>query len=146
MKKPWVLSYPFSAQRRLWSDLADAQANLSLRWAHSHFVGFVMSRLILKHKLPLYSHLSLTREWPSIVARGKIIPLKFEQYSGLTNECSWSGGREYSHLSQNVVSVIKFKITSKVYLTANPINRPQIINRLMLEFNWLGEGTRYLSG
>ena len=34
------------AQRRLWSDWADAdaQANLSLRWAHSHFVGFVMSR------------------------------------------------------------------------------------------------------
>ena len=23
----------------------DAQADLSLRWAHSHFVGFVMSRL-----------------------------------------------------------------------------------------------------
>ena len=30
----------------LWSDWADAQADLSLRWAHSHFVGFVMSRLI----------------------------------------------------------------------------------------------------
>ena len=24
----------------------DAQADLSLRWVHSHFVGFVMSRLI----------------------------------------------------------------------------------------------------
>ena len=46
MKKPWVLSYPLSAQQRLWSDLADAQADLSLRWAHTHFVGFVMSRLI----------------------------------------------------------------------------------------------------
>ena len=32
-------------QRRLWSDWADAQADLSLRWAHSHIVGFVMSRL-----------------------------------------------------------------------------------------------------
>ena len=32
-------------QRRLWSDWADAQADLSLRWAHTHFVGFVMSRL-----------------------------------------------------------------------------------------------------
>ena len=32
----------------------------------------------------LYSHLSLTREWPSTVARGRVIPLKFEQYSGLT--------------------------------------------------------------
>ena len=34
MKKAWVLSYPFSAQRRLWSDWADAQADLSLCWAH----------------------------------------------------------------------------------------------------------------
>ena len=29
-----------------WSDWADAQADLSLRWAHTHFVGFVMSWLI----------------------------------------------------------------------------------------------------
>ena len=44
-KKAWVLSYPLSAQRRLCSDWADAQADLSLCCAHSHFVGFVMSRL-----------------------------------------------------------------------------------------------------
>ena len=48
MKKTWILSYPFSAHRRLWSDWADAQADLSLRWAHSHFVGFVMRRLIYR--------------------------------------------------------------------------------------------------
>ena len=30
-----------------WSDRADAQADLSLRRAHSHFVGFVVSWLIL---------------------------------------------------------------------------------------------------
>ena len=65
MKKAWVHGYPLSAHRRLWSDWADAQADLSLRWAHthlslrwtrthlslrwahSHFVGFVMLRLIL---------------------------------------------------------------------------------------------------
>ena len=35
LKKHWVLSYPLSAQRRLWSDWADAH----------HFVGFVMRRL-----------------------------------------------------------------------------------------------------
>ena len=29
-----------------WSDWADAQADLSLRWAQSHFVGFVVRRLI----------------------------------------------------------------------------------------------------
>ena len=28
-----------------WSDWGDAHADLSLRWAHSHFVGFVMRRL-----------------------------------------------------------------------------------------------------
>ena len=46
MKKAWVPSCPLSAQRRLWSDWADTQADLSLRWAHAHFVCFVMSRLI----------------------------------------------------------------------------------------------------
>ena len=46
MKKAWVLSYPLSAQRRLWSDWVDAEADLSLHWAHIHFVGFDMSWLI----------------------------------------------------------------------------------------------------
>ena len=41
MRKAWVFSYPLSAQRT-----ADAQADLNLRSAHSHFVGFVMRRLI----------------------------------------------------------------------------------------------------
>ena len=40
MKKAWVLSYPLSAQRRLWSDWADTQADLSLRWAHMPFCWF----------------------------------------------------------------------------------------------------------
>ena len=44
--QPGQISYPLSAQQRLWSDWADAQADLSLRWAHTHFVGFVMRRLI----------------------------------------------------------------------------------------------------
>ena len=47
VKKAGVHSYPLSAQRRLLSGLADAQADLSLRWVHSHFVDFVMRRLIL---------------------------------------------------------------------------------------------------
>ena len=37
MKKPWVLNHPLSAQQRFWSDWADAQTDLSLRWAHSSF-------------------------------------------------------------------------------------------------------------
>ena len=46
MKKVSTLSYLLTAQQRLWSDWADSQANLSLRWTHSHFVGFVISWLI----------------------------------------------------------------------------------------------------
>ena len=51
MKKALALSYPLSAQRRLCTDWADAQADLSLRLAHSHFVGFVMRRLIFVYSL-----------------------------------------------------------------------------------------------
>ena len=40
MKKAWVLSYPLRAQRRLWSDRAEAQADLSLRWAYMPFCRF----------------------------------------------------------------------------------------------------------
>ena len=40
MKKAWVLSYPLSAQQRLWSDWVDAQADLSLCWAHRSFCWF----------------------------------------------------------------------------------------------------------
>ena len=40
MKKAWVRSYPLSAKRRPWSDWADAQDELSLRWAHMPFCWF----------------------------------------------------------------------------------------------------------
>ena len=70
MKKAWVLSYPLSAQRRLWSDWADAQADLSLRWAHSHFVSFVMRRLkLLLHRLYTLILMSLIggRHWRFLI-------------------------------------------------------------------------------
>ena len=43
----WVAKDPrfLHADSEDWSDWADAQADLSLRWTHSHFVGFVMSRI-----------------------------------------------------------------------------------------------------
>ena len=48
MKEAWVLGHPLSAQRRLWSDHSEdgcpVWSESSL--AHTHFVGFVMSRLI----------------------------------------------------------------------------------------------------
>ena len=40
LKQHWVLSYPLSAHRRLWSDWADAQTDLSLRWAQRSFCWF----------------------------------------------------------------------------------------------------------
>ena len=40
MKKVRVLGYPLSAQRRLWSDLADAKPDRNLRWAQRSFCEF----------------------------------------------------------------------------------------------------------
>ena len=40
LKKAWVLSYPLSEKQRHWSDWADAQADLSLWWAHMPFCWF----------------------------------------------------------------------------------------------------------
>ena len=42
MKKPWILSYPLSTQQRLWSECADAQADLSLCWI-VHVILLVLS-------------------------------------------------------------------------------------------------------
>ena len=55
----WVAKDPvfLHADSEDWSDWADAQADLSLRWAHTHFVGFVMLRLIF----------SCTAETPAIL-------------------------------------------------------------------------------
>ena len=47
----WGPKLSSCGQRRLWSDWVDAQADPSLCWAHSHFVGFVMSRL--NYQIPL---------------------------------------------------------------------------------------------
>ena len=40
----WVAKDPMflHADSEDWSDWADAQSDLSLRWAHTHSVGFVM--------------------------------------------------------------------------------------------------------
>ena len=58
MKKAWVLSYPLSTQRRLWSDWADAQASPSLirvfAGSTDHFVGFVMLRSVMLYNQMLW--------------------------------------------------------------------------------------------
>ena len=60
MKKHWILSCPLSAQRRLWSDWADTQADLSLRWAlRSCFL--VLSCCLYKYCMRiLYIDINLT--------------------------------------------------------------------------------------
>ena len=40
VKRAWFLNYPLCAQWKLWSDWADAQADLSLRWAQRLFCWF----------------------------------------------------------------------------------------------------------
>ena len=40
LKKHWFIIYPLSPQRRLWSNWADANAVLILRWAHMTFCRF----------------------------------------------------------------------------------------------------------
>ena len=47
IKKPWILSYPLRAQRRLWSDWNDAQADISLRLAHMQFCLFCHAAALL---------------------------------------------------------------------------------------------------
>ena len=39
---PLATHWAHSAQRRLWFDWADTQADVSLRWAHTYFIGFDM--------------------------------------------------------------------------------------------------------
>ena len=49
MKKAWILSYPCSTYQRLWSDWADAQADLSLRWAYRSFCWFCHVEAQMSH-------------------------------------------------------------------------------------------------
>ena len=77
MKKAWVLSYPLSAQQRLWSDFEDAQADMSLRWAHMPLCWFVMRQLKLlccqsaglKWKISKGNHLAIHKRDSSLVMK-----------------------------------------------------------------------------
>ena len=63
IKKPRSITYPLNAKRRLWSDWADAQADLSYRWAHVILLGlsyngscFLWWRVILLMNNHLYKN------------------------------------------------------------------------------------------
>ena len=65
MKKPWVLSYPLSAQKLRWSDWTDAQADLSLCWAHRWFCLFCRAQAqIVLIQSSAVSRLATWRPWP----------------------------------------------------------------------------------
>ena len=68
LRSAWAsFSYPLSVQRRLWSDGADGQADLSLRWAHMSFCWFC-------HEA---AHLNVIRSWLNL----------FMNINGLRNSC-----------------------------------------------------------
>ena len=68
MKKPGVLNYPKSEQRRLWSDWADAQADLSLRWVHRSVCCFCHQ---VAHVMVLSRGGSFTCNWLTFTSNGR---------------------------------------------------------------------------
>ena len=70
--------------QRLWSDWVDAQADLSLRLAHSNFVDFDMTRLICP-----FSHLQILGQQPhSEQCNSSILLFPTDQ---LTGKMLWAG-------------------------------------------------------
>ena len=69
-RKLGSLATHWAEQLRLWSDWADAQADLSLRWAHSHFAGFVMSYIVLISAFLYIDKKSLIGLWCGDVLSG----------------------------------------------------------------------------
>ena len=70
-----------SDQPGLWSDWADAQADLSLRWAPTHFVGFVTRQLIFEQ-----AGLRHTSNWSGSSATFMYIELIIWQQHLITNQ------------------------------------------------------------
>ena len=62
-KKAWVLSYPLNAQQRLWSDWADAQADLSLRLRTLILLVFHVVAQILRITVHLNSNEEESCKW-----------------------------------------------------------------------------------
>ena len=86
MKKAWILSYPLSTQRRFWSEWADVQADLNLRWAQTHFVGFVMRQLIFHFLLWTCFDITYFRQHLDQI---KIVLLRTSGVSTFTSCLGW---------------------------------------------------------
>ena len=142
MQKAWVLNYPLSAQRRLWSDWADAQADLSLCWTHSHFVGFVM--------LWSFWKLSLSPLWHQ--AERMMKPVSSQWLSGiwpavlLSVECHPSAPHTHRFLS--IKYVPRHEKTNK--MSVRPVKTPislgihPVWSESSLCTQWVAKGPRFL--
>ena len=66
IKKTWVLTYTLSIQRRLWSDWADAQADLSLCRVHMSFCWFCHEAAQMVRVFTAFSNQSAwqSSQWP----------------------------------------------------------------------------------
>ena len=64
MKRAWVLTYQLSAQRRLWSEWADARTDTSLRWAYMANIE-IHSKLAKNIKMVRQNqtHLTMHQGW-----------------------------------------------------------------------------------
>ena len=105
MKKAWALSCPLSAQQRLWSDWGDAQADLSLCSAHTHFVGFVMSRLSSLF-LPLSSTDTIDDGLTWFFSRDLVMVPRHSPLYFLHNQ-TWATSRET--VSLGIFDQVRFK-------------------------------------
>ena len=131
MKKPWVLSYPLSALRRLWSDWADAQADPSLRWAHSHIVGFVMSRLILGWNAlmtawycndPKFAMLSSSFRHISVCSNFRTITVKNSNKTRLNKHPFCVGVNKWLYQKHVSVSMKSMSIKRPVVILEKPLH------------------------
>ena len=78
-----------------WSVWADAQADLSLRWTHSHFVGFVMSRLIFSYK----AWLTIRNSFPTQLSNQWFIYYQLLYIPWVSTECDiYNAGIAQYHL------------------------------------------------
>ena len=145
MKKACVLSYLLSAQRRLWSDCADAQTDLSFSWAHTHFVGFVMSRLILL-STPSQNHwhigstclcklYGLLYHGFRTVLYDKTIQL---QYVFQIDNILYSQASETNHIQNKLNLFIRNAYNAEIEI------RYTAINRNFLYKTWLRRGLNYI--
>ena len=112
MKKAWVLSYPLST---------NAQADLSLRWVHSHFVGFVTSQLNCCVFIILCYHKYQKKLHTRKIA---VIILKYEQCGSTIEQCVQKMHMEW-HSVQTLIGLLRSSLIW-VYTVCANLSVPQI--------------------